>query len=40
MTAAVTTINLDDIDDVLSAPGDLTVVDEEGEGQPLTTYGS
>ena len=39
VTAAVTPINLDDVDSVLSAPGDLTVVDEEGESEPLTTYG-
>ena len=40
VTAAVTPINLDDVDSVLSAPGDLTVVDEEGESEPLTTYGT
>ena len=36
----MTLINFDDVDDILSAPGDLTVVDEEGEGQPLITYGN
>ena len=40
VTAAVTPINLDDVDSVLSAPGDLTVVDEEGESEPLTTFGN
>ena len=40
VTAAVTPIILDDVDSVLSAPGDLTVVDEEGESEPLTTYGN
>ena len=39
MTASVTTIDFDDVDNVLSAPGDLTVLDEEGETQPLTSYG-
>ena len=39
VTASVTTIDFDDVDSVLSAPGDLTVLDQEGETQPLTTYG-
>ena len=39
MTASVTTIDFDDVENVLSAPGDLTVLDEEGETQPLTSYG-
>ena len=39
VTATVTTIDLDDVDNVLSAPGDMTVLDEEGETQPLTSYG-
>ena len=40
VTASVTTIDFDDVDSVLSAPGDLTVLDQEGETQPLTTYGT
>ena len=40
VTASVTTIDFDDVDSVLSAPGDLTVVDEEGESEPLTTFGN
>ena len=39
MTGSVTVINQDDIDDVTAAPGDLTIVDDEGETQLLQTYG-
>ena len=39
MTGSVTIINQDDIDDVMAAPGDLTIVDDEGETQLLQTYG-
>ena len=36
----MTALDFDDVDSVLSAPGDLTVLDGEGETQPLTTYGT
>ena len=39
VTGSVTVINQDDIDDVTAAPGDLTIVDVEGETQLLQTYG-
>ena len=39
VTGSVTVINQDDIDDVTAAPGDLTIVDGEGETQLLQTYG-
>ena len=39
VTGSVTVINQDDIDDVTAAPGDLTIVDDEGETQLLQTYG-
>ena len=39
MSASVTVINQDDVNDVTSMPGDMTTVDEEGESQALRTFG-
>lgn len=39
VSASVTVINQDDVNDVTSMPGDMSTVDEEGESQSLRTFG-
>ena len=39
MQATVATIDVSDINQLAAAPGDLTIVNEEGDAQPLLSYG-